>query len=378
MTAKLQNYFPVIRTREEILAEIYEKEELRQIFECWQEENQQEFLDFCTGVKGVKVMYDFISKAVLDPSATPERMDELLSLLLGQKVKVKEVLPNEGARLADASTLVVMDMVVELADGSIANLEIQKIGYKFPGARSACYSADLLLRQYQRIRSKRKKKFSYREMKHVYTIILFENSPKEFMEYSDAFIHRFEQQSNTGIQIDLLQKYVFISLDMFRVIQQNENKKITIDSRLDAWLAFLSTDDPDVIVEIIDKYPDFKVLYEQIYEICRNLEGVMDMFSKELREMDRNTVQLMIDEMQEDLKQKQEELKESQNAAKQLGEELEESQNAAKQLGEELEESQNAAKQLGEELEESQNAAKQLEKELKEALQRISELESRA
>ena len=138
MTAKLQNYFPVIRTREEILAEIYAKEELRQIFECWQEENQQEFLDFCTGVKGVKVMYDFISKAVLDPSATPERMDELLSLLLGQKVKVKEVLPNEGARLADASTLVVMDMVVELADGSIANLEIQKIGYKFPGARSAC------------------------------------------------------------------------------------------------------------------------------------------------------------------------------------------------------------------------------------------------
>ena len=97
MTAKLQNYFPVIRTREEILAEIYAKEELRQIFECWQEENQQEFLDFCTGVKGVKVMYDFISKAVLDPSATPERMDELLSLLLGQKVKVKEVLPNEGA-----------------------------------------------------------------------------------------------------------------------------------------------------------------------------------------------------------------------------------------------------------------------------------------
>lgn len=49
MTGKLQNYFPVIRTREEILAEIYAKEELQQIFESWQEENQQEFLDFCTG-----------------------------------------------------------------------------------------------------------------------------------------------------------------------------------------------------------------------------------------------------------------------------------------------------------------------------------------
>ena len=35
---------------------------------------------------------------------------------------------------------------------------------------------------------------------------------------------------------------------------------------------------------------------------------MMDMFSKELQELDRNTVQLMIDEMQEDLKQKGKEL----------------------------------------------------------------------
>ncbi len=42
-----------------------------------------------------------------------------------------------------------MDIVVELEDGSIANVEAQKIGYAFPGQRSACYSADLLLRQYK-------------------------------------------------------------------------------------------------------------------------------------------------------------------------------------------------------------------------------------
>ncbi len=30
--------------------------------------------------------------------------------------------------------------------------EMQKVGYLFPGQRSACYSADLLLRQYKRIR----------------------------------------------------------------------------------------------------------------------------------------------------------------------------------------------------------------------------------
>ena len=35
--------------------------------------------------------------------------------------------------------------------------------------------------------------------------------------------------------------------------------------------------------------------------MCRNIEEVMAMFSKELLEMDRNTVQLMIDDMQKEL-----------------------------------------------------------------------------
>ena len=48
-----------------------------------------------------------------------------------------------------------MDIVVELEDHSIANVEVQKIGYKFSGQRSACYSADLLLRQYKRVRGER-------------------------------------------------------------------------------------------------------------------------------------------------------------------------------------------------------------------------------
>lgn len=47
---------------------------LRNIYYSWEEERQEEFLDFCSGVKGVNVLYDFISEAVLDPEATPERL----------------------------------------------------------------------------------------------------------------------------------------------------------------------------------------------------------------------------------------------------------------------------------------------------------------
>ena len=97
---------------------------------------------------------------------------------------------------------------------------------------------------------------------------------------------------------------VFIPLDIFRGILHNEG----IRDELDAWLTFLSVDGPDMIVKLITEYPQFKVYYKEIYQLCRNTEKVMEMFSKELQELDRNTVQYMIDEMQDVIDAQKEDL----------------------------------------------------------------------
>ena len=205
MNNKLQQYFPMIRSQKEILSIIQDKKELQDTFHQWTPAQQQEFLDFCTGARGVKMLYDSFSKAILNPEVYPERLNDLLSLLLGTKVTILEVLPNDNSRIADESSLVVMDILVRLNDGSIANVEIQKLGYLFPGQRSACYSADLLLRQYVKVRSqKTKETFSYRDIKSVYTIILFEHSPQPFHAFPQEYVHSFEQRSDTGLEIDLL------------------------------------------------------------------------------------------------------------------------------------------------------------------------------
>ena len=128
-------------------------------------------------------------------------------------------------------------------------------------------------------------------------------------------MHHFEQQSDTGVKINLLQKYLFVTLDNFNKIKHNKGKTIQLNNRLEAWLAFLIMDDPEDIVQILEQYPDFKVFYDQVYNIFLNIEEVMGMFSKELLELDRNTVELMIDEMQkeaEELKSQNESIK-SQN-----------------------------------------------------------------
>ncbi len=168
------------------------------------------------------------------------------------------------------------------------------------GQRSACYSADLLLRQYKRVRERKKQEnrtFSYRDVKNVYTVVLFETSPQEFHapEFKDTYLHSFYPTSDTGIVLELLQNYCFIPLDIFKNCPQTKG----ITNRLDAWLTFLSTDDPDSIVALITQYPDSKDLYTDIYELCRNTEDVMGLFSKELQMLDENTVQYMIDDMQD-------------------------------------------------------------------------------
>ena len=127
--------------------------------------------------------------------------------------------------------------------------------------------------------------------------------------------------------MELLHNYIFIPLDIFRKKHQNEN----ISTELDAWLTFLSTEEPDEIMRLCDAFPFFKDIYRHIYEICQNTEDVMGIFSEALAELDRNTVDYMIDELKRSNEQLQGEKKQLQDENTRLKEELD---NMRKQLRE--------------------------------------------
>ena len=255
-----------------------------------------------------------------------------------------------------------MDLLVELEDGRLADFEIQKIGYKFPGERAACYVADLLLRQYKRIRSQSKKNIlNYHDIKDVYAIVLFERSSKEFHEFPNVYLHRFKQKSDSGLELNLLQNFIFIPLDIYQKIQHNKggNNNKLIETRLDAWLNFFSSDDPEIIIEICEKYPDFKEMYQEIYVICRNLEGVMTMYSEELRQLDKNTVRLMIDDLQNELDQAQGMLDLTQEELDQKKEELNQKKEELNQKKEELDQKKEELNQTNKELDQAKREAEQ-------------------
>ena len=301
MSETLKQLFPNIRTEEAIIGEIKSDENLLAEYESWTELQQRDFLKFCSGMRGVKVLYDGFGKEILSPIYHPDRLEELLSCILGTEVKIRQVIPSDGTRIADEQSLVIMDIVVELMDGSLANVEIQRIGYLFPGERCACYSADLLLRQYKSVKSRKKRNFTYRDVKNVYTIVFIEKSTKEFQEFPNICIHRAKQQFDTGLSVNLLQEYVLVPLDIFRKNHHN------ISSKLDAWLMFIASDQPRDIREVIETYPEFQELYREVFHFRYHKKELVSMFSEALRILDANTTQYMIEVQQAQIEALQEE-----------------------------------------------------------------------
>lgn len=67
------------------------------------------------------------------------------------------------------------------------------------------------------------KAFKYQDIKKVYTIVFLEKSTKEFHQFSDTYIHHSKQTFDTGLNLNLLQEFTFIALDIFRKTYQNKN-----------------------------------------------------------------------------------------------------------------------------------------------------------
>ena len=111
-----------------------------------------------------------------------------------------------------------------------------------------------------------------------------------------------------------------IPLDIYKRKMQNES----VTTKFDAWLTFLSEDSPEKIISLMEKYPEFKPMYETLYQICQNTERVMGFFSEELRILDRNTVKYMIEQQQQEIDELAEEVKQKDEKLRKLEDELKE------------------------------------------------------
>ena len=165
----------------------------------------------------------------------------------------------------------------------------------------------------------------------MYTIVLIENSSADFHKIAGQYIHRSSQVFDTGLQLDLLQKYIFVALDVFREITYNLNEEI------EAWLLFLSSDRPEDIMRIIERYPDFREIYEEIAQFQVKPEELVGMYSKALEILDRNTVQYMIEEQKQEIEEQKQEIEEQQREIEERKREIVEQQREIEEQQKEIE-----------------------------------------
>lgn len=287
------------QTKEETLERLRQSPVLYNGYRKLNERWKELFLDFCQGKKSLPLTYDPFFKYLFDPEIHGKRLSRFVSSLLGFEVKILQALPSED-RLIDGESYLIMDLLARLTDGSLVNIEVQKQGYAFPAERISCYSADLLMRQYMRVRGNAERKsFSYKDIKKVYVIVLFEKSTSLFHQFPGIYLHHGKTIFDSGLNMELLQEYYLVALDVFQKIPYPEGEK----SEQRAWLSLLTTENLEDAERLIEDYPWLKEIYQEIAMLRRKPEEVLGMWSEALRMLDENTLKYYVEELEEKLQQ---------------------------------------------------------------------------
>ena len=325
MTKETQNtFYLTVNDLEEAMKQKHLYADYTLLDETW----KKRFDDYMTGKKTMPLTYDPFFKCMFHPDRHPDWLSHLLSAILGESVVVEQILPSENTAIS-IDSLLIMDIVVRLSDGSLANVEIQKIPYMFTAERISCYSSDLLMREYSRL--KKDKNFKYSDMKKVYTIVLYEKTEGDFKDpmLQGAYIHHGKTRFDTSLKLKLLQEYFLIALDVFcqngytddknsnaletELIATHNNipetgfatNDLSMDS-LDGWLSILTAETMADVERVIRRYPWSEPIFREMSAYVNNPEEVILMFSEALKIADRNTVKYMIEELQDRVTQAEE------------------------------------------------------------------------
>ena len=94
-----------------------------------------------------------------------------------------------------------------------------------------------------------------------------------------------------------------------------------LKTKLEAWLTFIGSDRPDDILEVVRCYPEFRELYQEVFEFRYQKRELISMYSEALRIMDANMVEYMVEQQKKELRKQEKEIqKQKDEIAKQNSE----------------------------------------------------------
>lgn len=241
-----------VRDRESVLDELGEDRDLWELFEGLPKVLKGEFLSFCAGEAGVRVWYELMFEQIFHPDWHKKRLEKLLSVVFGVDVTLlKAVFCGRDWAFADGGRFMVQASV-KLHDGTKrvfvlvlidCELECELGGDGLEGADG--YKDD-------------------------------EDKDKSLMKLGIT----------DGIGRKLMSGTECVMVPLGRVRDMISERGI--HSELDAWLSFLACDDLVHIREVVEKYPQFLPLYQDIADLRDDLAQALLVFLRE-KEMDEGS-----------------------------------------------------------------------------------------
>ena len=119
-------------------------------------------------------------------------------------------------------------------------------------------------------------------------------------------MHHGQTVFNTELKLRFLQEYYLVALDVFAKSEYAKAKDSK--ERLYGWLSFMGTTGVEDAVRLCKVYPWLSELYQELAGYAKSPREMMGMFSEMLRELDRNTVKYMVDDMREKIEKQEAEI----------------------------------------------------------------------
>lgn len=285
---------------------------------------QNEMREIDAGERVPNMLSDVIFKSIFHPDKEPKRLSAFLSSILNRQVEVIGSLDKEGIHRSEKSKGIILDILARFEDGEIAELEMQRVGRVFPSQRSVVYSAELVARQYAIAKGQKKSDVSYSDVKPVYTIILMEESTPEFWK-TEKYVHHFSQKSDTGLELELLQYYDYVCLDIFT------DKHPRLAGELEKWLTFLSIKKTSDMKDFLKENPGFQFLYNNVIMMLSDREEMLCFMvsiieNEDVMETVRSSIKYEVRQLEKQLAEINEQIQEKNEQIQEKDEQIEELQ----------------------------------------------------
>ncbi len=246
------------------------------------------------------MMYDEVFKKIFDFNLHPERLTSLLTSILRFDVEIKCI---ENCKVVTSlqGASIIFDILVRLTDNRLVNLEVQKKPHYFSGPRMSVYTATLVMKQFNSLKGTN----DYNDLKKVYTIIIFEKTPKEFKENNPEhkFLIHGNMKFDVDIELGMLEEIYIIALDIFAEHEYSINiddikgknpEEITdeefircCDYELSIWLKLLTSRSDEEVTMLAEKYEWIEEIYLELMKFMEDPDDFMNMVYNVMAEADR-------------------------------------------------------------------------------------------